>query len=170
MATKFRYSVVAGIPSPPLEERARARRPHAAKFLCHDTSRANGSLVLGGRAFILALALLLCIFFAGCSNDPAQDASVSDANGYICQKCNLKFYTRGSAFAEVCPNCKITDIRPVVGYVCNKDGFTTIIPKSRGAVVCQKCQAPVSAIKLPREADLKTWGAIKKDKAEVSQK
>src|SRR6266849_7731600 len=37
VATKFRYGPVAGIPSPPLEERARERRPFVSKFGCHDT-------------------------------------------------------------------------------------------------------------------------------------
>src|SRR6266481_2322481 len=34
---KFRYGAVVGIPSPPLEERARERRPFVSKFVCHDT-------------------------------------------------------------------------------------------------------------------------------------
>ena len=131
--------------------------------------RAGGSL-RSLRAANLILPVLLCLLFPGCSKDPAEDASVSDSNGYLCQKCNLKFYTRGNDFAEVCPNCKITDIKPVVGYVCSKDGVTTIMPKSKGTPLCQKCQAPVSAIKLPRENDLQAWGAVKKTKAEVSQK
>ena len=93
------------------------------------------------------------MFPAGCSKDPAQDASESDANGYVCRKCNLKFYTSRKVFAEVCPNCKITDIRPVVGYFCDKDRHTTIAPKSHGQMLCEKCQAPVQAIRLPRETD-----------------
>src|SRR6266850_7238172 len=37
VATKFRYRAVAGIPSPPLEERVRERRPFVSKFICHNT-------------------------------------------------------------------------------------------------------------------------------------
>ena len=39
VATKFCYSAVAGIPSPPLEERVRERRPFVSKLICHNTSR-----------------------------------------------------------------------------------------------------------------------------------
>ena len=39
VATKFRYWVVARIPSPPLEERVRERRPFVSKLICHNTSR-----------------------------------------------------------------------------------------------------------------------------------
>jgi hypothetical protein len=34
-------------------------------------------------------------------------------------------------------------------------------------VVCEKCRAPLTAIKLPRKNELKVWGAAKKTKAEV---
>src|SRR5438552_16692774 len=37
VATKFRYSAVAKIPSPPLEERVRERRPFVSKFICRNT-------------------------------------------------------------------------------------------------------------------------------------
>ena len=33
-----RLSAVAGIPSPPLEERVSERRPFVSKFICHNTS------------------------------------------------------------------------------------------------------------------------------------
>ena len=121
-------------------------------------------------ALLWVFALSLSQLVTGCSKDPAEDAGVSDANGYLCQKCNLKFYTLGSAFAEVCPTCKVASILPVVGYVCTKDGTTMIMPKSQQAVLCEKCQSHVTAIKLPREKDLQAWGAAKKSKAEVSQK
>ncbi len=38
VAMKFRYRAVVRIPSPPLEERARERRPFVSKFLCQSTS------------------------------------------------------------------------------------------------------------------------------------
>src|SRR5438093_7334884 len=38
MATKFRYMMPTGVPSPPLEERARERRPYVSKFLCQSSS------------------------------------------------------------------------------------------------------------------------------------
>jgi hypothetical protein len=111
-----------------------------------------------------------CFLLAGCSKDAAQDAVDSDANGYVCPKCNLKFYTARGVFAEVCPECKGTGIKPVVGFVCDKDGHTTLSARSHGSMACEKCQAPVAAIKLPREADLRAWGAAKKTKAQVVAK
>jgi hypothetical protein len=30
-----------------------------------------------------------------------------------------------------------------------------------GSPVCDKCQSPLSAMRLPREKDLKAWGATK---------
>src|SRR5713226_5510002 len=38
VAKKFRYSAVVRIPSPPLEERVRERRPFVSRFLCHNTT------------------------------------------------------------------------------------------------------------------------------------
>jgi hypothetical protein len=119
---------------------------------------------------LAVFVLLICALFAACSKDPAQEAGESDANGYVCQTCNLKFYTTRKVFAEICPTCKVSSIRPVVGYVCDKDGYTTIAPKAHGQMLCQKCQGRVEAIRLPREADLRAWGATLKKKSEVSQK
>ena len=108
------------------------------------------------------LACVLLVLLAGCG----KDVDDSDANGYLCRKCNLKFCTDREVFAEHCPGCKGSDIPPVVAYVCDKDGHTTVTPRGP-SVVCEKCRAPLTAIKLPRENELKAWGAARKTKAEV---
>jgi hypothetical protein len=112
------------------------------------------------------LACVLLALLAGCGRGAADAAGDSDANGYWCRKCNLKFYTAREVFAEHCPKCKGYDIPPVVGYVCDKDGHITVTPRGP-SVRCEKCRVPLTAIKLPRENELKAWGAAKKTKAEV---
>jgi len=114
----------------------------------------------------LGLACVLLALLAGCGGGARDVAGDSDANGYVCRKCKLKFYTARAVFAEHCPACKGADFPSVVGYVCDKDGHTTITPRGP-SVVCEKCRAPVAAIKLARESELKAWGAAKKTKAEV---
>jgi len=47
VATKFRYGTFLTIPSPPLEERARERRPFVSKFLCHSTSEFRSGWLAG---------------------------------------------------------------------------------------------------------------------------
>ena len=58
VATKFRYGTFLTIPSPPLEERARERRPFVSKFLCHSTSEFRSGWLAG-----MALTSLLLSTF-----------------------------------------------------------------------------------------------------------
>src|ERR1051326_7594686 len=48
--TRFRHTIFVGIPSPPLEERARERRPNVQKSFCHNTRN-----FLNSRTFLLGI-------------------------------------------------------------------------------------------------------------------
>jgi len=115
-------------------------------------------------AGFISLGLLL-LLAAGCHKDVAQEASDSDANGYYCQKCEAKLYTARTLFiGPKCPKCQEDTLTEVVGYVCPKDNHLTIRPRFKdrlGARVCDICQGPLGGIRLPREKDLKAWGATK---------
>jgi hypothetical protein len=115
-------------------------------------------------AFLMSAMLLI-----GCSGRKTAASMESDANGYQCDQCNLKFYTDHDVFAGVCPACKPGTPFSVVGYVCPKDNHMTILRQGR-AGICEQCKGPVTGFLLPRESDLKAWGAVKKTKAEVSPK
>lgn len=102
----------------------------------------------------------------GCKKDAAAEASDSDANGYLCLKCGLKCYTDRSVFiGPACPKCKTDNLMEVVGYRCAKDASVTVRARrgdTQGALVCPQCQASLkNSMFLPREKDLKTWGATK---------
>jgi hypothetical protein len=114
--------------------------------------------------------LLILIGLMGCGPQKRDQSGDSDVNSYVCRKCNLKFYTKRSVFAEHCPACKSIEIPPVIGFVCDKDGSTTLVAKGPESIPCAKCQSPVMAKKLPREKDLLAWGAVKKAEAEVCGK
>lgn len=111
--------------------------------------------------FFLATLLVLLVAGAGCKRNAAEEASDSDANGYLCPACGLKFYTQRTDFPFTCPKCGKNGIEEQVGYVCQKDQQLTIVGRKRTAVVCEKCGAPVSGMILPREKDLKIWGATR---------
>ena len=118
------------------------------------------------RAPVLVLALLLSLpALTACHKDLAREASDSDANGYLCLNCGAKLYTDRSVFiGPKCPQCQQDSLMEAVGYVCSRDNSLTIQARSRdqrATPVCSQCQAPVSALRLPREKDLKTWGAKK---------
>ena len=111
----------------------------------------------------------MCVFVAlvgaGCKKDIASDASDSDANGYLCQKCSAKFYTDRSVFiGPRCPKCGEDKLVEVVAYRCAKDQsvlFRSARGDSRG-VTCEKCQASLAnSMFLPRAKDLQAWGATK---------
>lgn len=106
-------------------------------------------------------------FLAGCSGDPSAKALETDANGYLCQGCKSKFYTDRKVFADACPNCKSMQLAQVVGFVCPTDGHMTVAPRASGFMACEKCGKTTSGLAIPRESDLKAWGAPKKSKAEV---
>jgi len=115
------------------------------------------------------LALAVCLGFAGgCGKSFVDRALASDARGYFCPACKTKFYTEYDVIAEACPQCKSNDLREVVGFVCSTDQHTTLAPRGRGAVPCEKCGKFSSRLRLPREAELKAWHAVRKTKAEVA--
>jgi DNA-directed RNA polymerase subunit RPC12/RpoP len=115
---------------------------------------------------LAALLFLAAIVMTGCGK-PGWEAIDSNANGFICQKCGAKFYTDRAVFAEFCPNCKDANIRPVMGYVCDKCQHLTLSTATHGSTTCEKCQATVSGSKLPTAKEFVEWGAVKKTKAEV---
>jgi len=109
---------------------------------------------------------LLCLAgFVGCKQDTAEAAIETDANGYVCTKCNAKFYTSRKVFLQSkCPKCGEYTLEDVVGYVCPSDKHLTLRPRvsgPAGAAVCEQCGAHLSnAMVRPHEKDLKAWGAI----------
>lgn len=113
------------------------------------------------------LFLLSAVLLAGCKKSAVDKALDSDANGYVCLDCETTFYTDREVFASHCPKCKKPNIEQVLGYVCEGDKTVAIGPRSRGARSCPKCGRPCSAITIPRESDLKAWGATKVPGAEV---
>ena len=116
-----------------------------------------------------ALSFLLLstagLALAGCKKDVAEEASDSDANGYLCLDCGVKLYTDRSVFiGPKCPKCQKDHLMEVVGYWCEKCKHLTLRARAgdrMGSPICDKCQAPVSAMRLPREKDLVAWGATK---------
>jgi DNA-directed RNA polymerase subunit RPC12/RpoP len=114
-------------------------------------------------SFLLLSAAGLAL--AGCGKDVAEEASDSDANGYLCLDCGAKLYTDRSVFiGPKCPKCQKDRLMEVVGYWCEKDQQLTVrsrVGDRMGTPVCDKCKSPVSAMRLPREKDLKAWGAAK---------
>jgi hypothetical protein len=115
----------------------------------------------------LSILLLSAAGFAmvGCKKDVSEEASDSDANGYLCLDCGAKLYTDRSVFiGPKCPKCQKDRLMEVVGYWCDKDQHLTVrsrVGDRMGAPMCDKCRAPVTAMRLPREKDLKAWGATK---------
>ena len=119
------------------------------------------------------LAGLICfamasLLFAGCGKSKIDQALDSDANGYLCLACKAKFYTGRDLFADFCPQCKNGNIQQVVGFVCAADQHRTIAPRGPGFRPCEQCGMTISALSIPREKDLKAWGATKRKKAEVT--
>ena len=137
-------------------ERNRASEP-AAPFL--------PARLTSGWAGVAAWLVALALAATACKKDAALDAMDSDANGYICLKCGVKLYTDRSVFiGPQCPKCQQESLMDVVGYECPKDHHLTIRPKRGDSkpLACEQCQGPlVNAMKSPREADFKAWGAAK---------
>src|SRR5947208_3042719 len=83
------------------------------------------------------------IAVTGCKKSVATEASDSDANGYLCTKCGAKIYTERSEFlASTCPKCRQEGLVEVVGYVCSKDKYVTVVGRSgerQGKNTCEKC-------------------------------
>jgi len=115
--------------------------------------------------FVLLVATL-AVASEGCKKDVSFDAIETDANGYLCLKCDAKFYTDRKVFMDSkCPKCQQDSVMDVIGYLCSKDHHLTIRPRvsgPKGAAVCEQCGAHLqNAMVSPREKDLKVWGAIK---------
>jgi len=123
----------------------------------------TGTRQAGGPA-LLAWGVIAALAAAtGCEKDVATEASDSDANGYLCVKCGAKFWTDRSVFlASKCPKCQQDGLVEVVGYFCGKDHYLTLRGRGadrQGATACEKCGAALGGMRLPRQKDLKAWGA-----------
>jgi len=121
------------------------------------------------KLFWLAFAFV-AFFLGACKKNSAEDSLKSDATGFYCRQCNAKFYTASGVYADHCPQCKSADIRPVIGFVCYQDQQVTLTAQGPKSMPCQKCGAVATGLKMPRESDLKAWGAVRKTAAEVGAK
>ncbi len=114
---------------------------------------------------VIGAVIVVSLALAGCQKNIAEEASDSDANGYVCLKCSAKLYTERSVFiGPKCPKCQQDGLIEVVGYSCPKDGHLTIRAREgdrQAAPVCDTCHGPLGGMRLPREKDLKAWGATK---------
>jgi hypothetical protein len=136
--------------------------------LNHHSSTRNDSssnvLARARGAVLLLLFVLPLLAIVACKKNADLESMESDANGYLCLKCGAKYCTPRTVFiGPKCPKCQEDALMPVVGYYCEKDKHLTIRAQ-RGdphGAVCEICQTPlVNAMRTPREAELKTWGAI----------
>jgi hypothetical protein len=115
---------------------------------------------------LLGLILLLVVTGQGCKKPEGFEAIDTDANGYVCRNCGAKFCTSRKVFLESkCPKCQQDTLNEVVGFLCDKDKHLTIrerVPGLPARSVCERCNAVLNnAMYLPREKDLKAWGATK---------
>jgi len=129
------------------------------------SSRDHHPLFIRRAAWLsLSVCILLGVIGSACRKDVAADATDSDANGYLCLQCGAKLYTPRSVFiGPKCPKCQGNELVEVVGYLCPKDRHKTLRPRSgsREPLECELCKGPVGGMFLPRETDLKAWGAQK---------
>jgi len=112
------------------------------------------------------LGLSICILLtSSCTKDAAEEASNSDANGYVCLNCGAKIYSARAEFlGPNCPQCSKEKLVEVIGFRCPKDQHMMIQARTGGrqeAAVCEVCKSPLIGMSLPREKDLKAWGAQK---------
>lgn len=135
----------------------------SVEHLCHYSGliRARG---------VLLISFLCAVMISGCSKNPAESSIDSDANGFVCNKCGAKFYTRSPLFADHCPSCKSTDLRQVVGFLCYKDQHLTLVPQGPRSIACEKCGAVATGLKMPRQSEFASWGATLRQKSEVLDK
>ena len=117
--------------------------------------------------YILVLFAFMLVVTVGCRDRGLDQALESDANGFVCAGCKAKFYTDRDVFATRCPKCQKPKPEMVVGYVCATDNVASYGSRGQGAAVCDKCGKPTSTMNIPRESELKAWGAEKKTRAEV---
>jgi len=114
---------------------------------------------------------MLCsalIALCGCGDKQITQALESDANGYLCLACNTKFYTDRKVFPDFCPQCKNPRVTEVLGFVCGTDHHTTLGPRGRNSISCQKCGAATTGLSIPGAKELQAWGAARKEKKEVT--
>lgn len=109
--------------------------------------------------FSAALLFVPFLILMGCGGTEKDQAFGSDANGYVCRKCEARFYTDRAVFAEACPNCEAGEITEVMAFVCPADKAVTLAPRGIDIAPCAKCGKPVRELKLPQAAELKAWGA-----------
>lgn len=119
------------------------------------------------KTVLTACVACLLLLLGACGRNQVDSALESDANGFLCVGCKLKFYTERDVFPGHCPQCKQPNVQQVVGFVCAADKTVTVNPRGRGSVPCQKCGQPTSALSIPGENELKAWGAVLKTRAEV---
>jgi hypothetical protein len=111
--------------------------------------------------------LLWAIVLVGCGKTAEDAALNSDANGFICMDCKTKFYTDRNVFANYCPSCRKPGIEMVVGFVCATDGHVSYAPRGKGALSCEQCGKRASGLSIPKESELRLWGAVHKSGSEV---
>ena len=119
-------------------------------------------------AFKLTLLFVL-ISIVGCG----KGTKTLDAqyNAYVCGKCQVKFYTDGNVYANVCPQCKDgSQLQEQIAYVCPSDKTVTISARSVAEATCKQCGNLVTATTYPSEAALKAWGASHKSASDVGVK
>lgn len=134
----------------------------------HDScSGLDWRVLLGkaGRVFWPVWLVLLPFIAPGCKKDPVMEAVETDANGYVCLKCGAKLCTDRKVFiGPACPKCQEQTLMSVVGYLCDKDHHLTIRASRNDPVgpVCEQCKALLNnSMYMPKEKDLKAWGATK---------
>jgi DNA-directed RNA polymerase subunit RPC12/RpoP len=117
------------------------------------------------RALVFVGLIISALGVSSCTKDIAQEASESDANGYVCLSCGAKLYSDRSDFlGPACPRCNQTRLVEVIGFRCPKDQHMTVQARTgarQEAAVCEICKGPLAGMSLPRELDLKAWGAQK---------
>lgn len=113
----------------------------------------------------LSLNLLLV---TGCKKSEAEESSKSDVNGFLCTSCNEKFYTSARVFPSYCPKCKKPDVVEVVGYIM-ADGTVIVAPRDL-KVGGPDMPKSTGSIKMPRENELKAWGASRRSAGEVGSR
>jgi len=118
-----------------------------------------------GLFMVLGLAMILAV--GGCGRQSDDAALDSDANGFLCLDCTEKFYTDREVFANRCPACQKGRVEMVLGFVCPSDGEVTYAPRGRGSLACGKCGKVTGSLTIPREAELKAWGASHSNGPEV---
>jgi hypothetical protein len=116
-------------------------------------------------AILFAIVAAMFLLGQGCSRPEGLEAIDTDANGYVCQRCGAKFYTPRKVFLDSkCPKCGQDSLNEVVGFLCNSDHHLTLRARAPGLPamsVCEHCKAVLkNALFLPREKDLKAWGAV----------